>query len=155
MIMSNDLHFLTIAEASRKIARRELSPVELVRAMIARTQSLDAQINAFITPTFELAACRRAAIPARIVGITAGPRQTGGVSILQRIGCDRDDHRNRGGRLAMPGRFATDSAANYAVPRLAKSNAPYVEAMNGTEKGACFARVVLGATRFDSPWFCP
>ncbi|MBI4191726.1 MAG: amidase [Betaproteobacteria bacterium] len=53
--MSNDLHFLTIAEASRKIARRELSPVELTQAMIARAESLDAQINAFITPTFELA----------------------------------------------------------------------------------------------------
>lgn len=72
--MSNDLHFLTIAEASRRIARRELSPVELTQAMIARAESLDAQIDAFITPTFELALAQARQAEAEIVaGKHRGP----------------------------------------------------------------------------------
>ncbi len=51
----SDLHFLTIAQASRLIARRELSPVELTRAVLARIDALDPQINSFITVTQDVA----------------------------------------------------------------------------------------------------
>jgi aspartyl-tRNA(Asn)/glutamyl-tRNA(Gln) amidotransferase subunit A len=50
-----DLHDLPLAELSRLISGRRLSPVELVEALIARVQSHDGQIRAFITPTFDLA----------------------------------------------------------------------------------------------------
>ncbi len=53
--MTTVLHFLTIAEAARLIESRRLSPVELTAALLARVSALDAQINAFITPTAELA----------------------------------------------------------------------------------------------------
>lgn len=49
------LDFLTIAEAAQLIAARELSPVELTQALLARIEALDPQINAFITVTADLA----------------------------------------------------------------------------------------------------
>ena len=41
--------FLTIAEASRLIARRELSPVELTEACLQRIETLDSQLDSFVT----------------------------------------------------------------------------------------------------------
>src|SRR5262249_15680830 len=67
--MAAPLHDLSLAEASRLIAARKLSPVELVDALIGRTEQLDAQLHAFITPTFDLA--RRQAREAE-AEITAG-----------------------------------------------------------------------------------
>lgn len=53
--MNKDLHFLTVAEASRQIKARKLSPVEYVDHLSARVESLDDQLSCFITPTFGLA----------------------------------------------------------------------------------------------------
>ncbi len=47
--------FLTIAEASRLIAARKLSPVELTRAFLARIERLDPLLNAFILVTADKA----------------------------------------------------------------------------------------------------
>ena len=47
--------FPTIAEAAQRIAARDLSPVELTRAVIARIEALDPQLNAYLLPTPELA----------------------------------------------------------------------------------------------------
>src|SRR5688500_3543226 len=41
----------TIAEASRLIEARKLSPVELVHALLARIETLDPKISSFITVT--------------------------------------------------------------------------------------------------------
>ncbi|MDP3064298.1 MAG: amidase [Chloroflexota bacterium] len=46
---SSQLHYLSAAEAVRRIARRELSPVELLDASLARVQALDGALNSFIT----------------------------------------------------------------------------------------------------------
>ena len=61
--MNNELHYLTIAEASRLIAARKLSPLEYAEALLVRIAALDPQLNAFITLTAELAReqARRAA----------------------------------------------------------------------------------------------
>lgn len=53
--MTNDLHFLSIAEAAKLIRARRLSPVELTRAYLQRIEALDPQLNAFITVTADLA----------------------------------------------------------------------------------------------------
>jgi aspartyl-tRNA(Asn)/glutamyl-tRNA(Gln) amidotransferase subunit A len=53
--MTTDLAFLTIAEASALLKARQLSPVEYVEALIQRTEIFNAQLHAYITPTFELA----------------------------------------------------------------------------------------------------
>src|SRR4030095_16273414 len=46
---------LTMPEASALIKARQLSPVEYVEALIKRTEIFDAQLHAYITPTFDLA----------------------------------------------------------------------------------------------------
>ena len=50
-----DLHFLTIAEASRLIERRQLSPVALTWAFLDRIAAIDPQLNAYLLVTAERA----------------------------------------------------------------------------------------------------
>ena len=51
----SSMHDLTLAEASRLIAARKLSPVEYTAALLQRTDGLEGQLNAFITRTSEAA----------------------------------------------------------------------------------------------------
>ena len=44
----SELHWLSAAEAARRVASRELSPVELTAALLRRIERLDPQLNAFI-----------------------------------------------------------------------------------------------------------
>jgi Asp-tRNA(Asn)/Glu-tRNA(Gln) amidotransferase A subunit family amidase len=53
--MSDELCFLTVAEASRLIKARKLSPVELTEAYLARIETFGPQLDAFITVTADLA----------------------------------------------------------------------------------------------------
>jgi aspartyl-tRNA(Asn)/glutamyl-tRNA(Gln) amidotransferase subunit A len=53
--MTQDPHFLTVAEASRLIERRALSPVELTRAFLDRIAAIDPQLNAYLLVTADLA----------------------------------------------------------------------------------------------------
>jgi len=53
--MNEDLCYLGIAEASRLIRARSLSPVEYARALIARIEALEPQLDAFITVTADVA----------------------------------------------------------------------------------------------------
>src|ERR1700704_3691778 len=64
--------FITIAEASRRIARRELSPVELTEAYLQRIAAVDDQLMSFVTLTAELARQRARAAEAEIM--RNGPR---------------------------------------------------------------------------------
>jgi len=45
---TTELHWLTAAEATRAFAARKLSPVELLKALLARIGRLDPRLNAFI-----------------------------------------------------------------------------------------------------------
>ena len=72
------LHDLTIAEASRLIKARKLSPVELTRALLDRTEALEPQINAFITRLPEAAMEAAKAAEAEIMrGIIKSPLHGG------------------------------------------------------------------------------
>src|SRR4029077_18829261 len=62
-----ELHFLTIAEASRRIAQRELSPVELTETCLQRIAAIDDQLMSFVTLTAELARQRARAAEAEIM----------------------------------------------------------------------------------------
>ena len=50
-----DLPALTIVEAARQISKRQLSPVELTEAVLARIDALNPRVGAFITVTAEQA----------------------------------------------------------------------------------------------------
>jgi len=47
-VKGQELTGLTLAEASRLIRRREISPTELTEACLARIRTLEPQVNAFI-----------------------------------------------------------------------------------------------------------
>jgi aspartyl-tRNA(Asn)/glutamyl-tRNA(Gln) amidotransferase subunit A len=69
-----ELHELTLAEAARLIAVRDLSPVEYTDNLLARTEALDPQLHAFITRTPELAMTAARAAEAEIAkGHVRGP----------------------------------------------------------------------------------
>jgi aspartyl-tRNA(Asn)/glutamyl-tRNA(Gln) amidotransferase subunit A len=64
--------FLTIAEAARRIATKDLSPVELTRHCLARIKALDGTINSFIRVTEERALADAKAAEAAI--FKGGPK---------------------------------------------------------------------------------
>lgn len=51
----SDLTGLTLSEASALLEQREVSPVELAEACIARSEALDPSLHAYITQTFDQA----------------------------------------------------------------------------------------------------
>ena len=52
---SAELHDLTLAEAAHLISARKLSPAEYTESLLARTEALEPQLNAFITRTPDVA----------------------------------------------------------------------------------------------------
>ena len=55
LVMTNDLHFLSIAQAAELIRTRKLSPVELAQAYLRRIADFDPQLRAYIAVAAELA----------------------------------------------------------------------------------------------------
>jgi aspartyl-tRNA(Asn)/glutamyl-tRNA(Gln) amidotransferase subunit A len=53
--LPSSLTDLTLAEASDLLERREVSPLELTVACIARSEALDPALHAYLTPTFDAA----------------------------------------------------------------------------------------------------
>ncbi|HJQ62276.1 MAG TPA: amidase family protein, partial [Burkholderiales bacterium] len=53
--MTDEIHYLSVAQAGALIRKRKLSPVELTTAYLERIETFDPQLNAFITVTPELA----------------------------------------------------------------------------------------------------
>ena len=71
---ANELTELTVEEAGRRIARRELSPVDLTRAYLERIERLNPRLNAYITVTAEPALAQARALEAEIAaGRNRGP----------------------------------------------------------------------------------
>jgi aspartyl-tRNA(Asn)/glutamyl-tRNA(Gln) amidotransferase subunit A len=71
---ANELTELTVEEAGRRIARRELSPVDLTRAYLDRIERLNPRLNAYITVTAEQALAQARALEAEVAaGRNRGP----------------------------------------------------------------------------------
>ena len=140
--MTAPLHEATIAELSRRIAARELSPVELAQSCIARIQALDPALNSVLllleenamaearTAEAEIAAGRRRGplhgIPIGLKDIyeTAGIRTTAHSAVLR-------DH--------VPAEDAT-------TVRLLRAAGAVIPAKLSTWEFA------IGGTSFDLPW---
>ena len=130
--------FLTIAEASRLIAAKKLSPLELTRALLERIGTLDPKLNAFITVTERqaLAAARRAQAAADkgpLRGIPVGYKD-----IYQTAGVPTTAH----SRLLADNVPSEDAEA---VRRLAAAGAVMLGKLATHE----FA---IGGPAFDLPW---
>ena len=69
-----DVTTLTIAEAARRMMRKELSPVELTQAALARISALNPRLNAFVTVLEDRAtAAAKAAEQEMMSGHRRGP----------------------------------------------------------------------------------
>ena len=69
-LLPTELHFLSIAAAARMLARREISPVELTRALLDRIAAIDPQLNAFLLVTADRALDQARAAEAEIMAGT-------------------------------------------------------------------------------------
>jgi amidase len=77
----SDLHYLTATEALRRFRTRELSPVELMEAVIARAETVEPAVNAFAQTHFEAALTAARAAEGRYAGRGAEPRPLEGLPV--------------------------------------------------------------------------
>jgi Asp-tRNA(Asn)/Glu-tRNA(Gln) amidotransferase A subunit family amidase len=76
-----DLHYLTATEALRQFRARELSPVELMTAMIERAEAAEPVINAFAETFYDDALRQAKAAEARYAGNGSQPRPLEGLPV--------------------------------------------------------------------------
>jgi aspartyl-tRNA(Asn)/glutamyl-tRNA(Gln) amidotransferase subunit A len=77
----NDLHYLSATEALRSFRARELSPVELVQAVIDRAEKVEPTINAFAQTLYDEALEQARGAEARYAGIGEPPRPLEGIPV--------------------------------------------------------------------------
>ncbi|CAE6737766.1 amidase [Paraburkholderia aspalathi] len=132
----------TLAEASRQIASRRLSPVELVKESLQLIERLNPQVNAFITVTSETALASARAAEKRIM--RDGPR-----SSLDGI------------PIAHKDLFDTAGVRTTAHSRLLENNIPVSDATVVAKLDAAGSIMLgklatlefaLGGPSFDLPW---
>lgn len=142
--MSNDLCFLSVAEAGRRIATRRLSPVEHVHAIFDRIDAIDARVRAYITPLRDqaMAAARRA--EAEIAaGLWRGPLHGVGFAV-------KDNYFTAGIRTTGGSRLMLDvvpDATAHIIARLEAAGAILLGKLNTWEYGTG-----TGAVHHDLPF---
>ena len=137
-----DLHWMTAGDAARAIAARELSPVELTKALLERIQQLDPQLNVFIRLDVEIAmAAARAAEQEIVAGRPRGPLHgvpVGIKDIIDVAGLPTTCH----SKILIDNVAATDAVC---VARLRGAGAIVLGKLSTHE----FA---IGGPSFDLPW---
>jgi len=140
--MGQDLHFLTIAEAARLIAARQLSPVELTRAFLERIAAIDPQLNAYLLVTADHAMAQARAAEAAVMRGDSRGALHGIPYALKDIYC------TAGIRTTCHSRTRADHVPDFdatAVARLAGAGAVLLGKLATHE----FAH---GGPSFDLPW---
>ena len=146
---TNDLCYLSIAEAANKLRARELSPVELTQAHLERIQALDGQLNAYITVLSDRALEQaRTAEQAFASGKAAGPLQ--GVPIAV-----KDLVYTKGIRTTAGSKILADFVPDYdatVIERLEGAGAVLLGKLNMTEfaMGGTYTNIHYGPVR--NPW---
>jgi aspartyl-tRNA(Asn)/glutamyl-tRNA(Gln) amidotransferase subunit A len=136
------LHFATVAAMAHAIAKRELSPVELMQAHLARIDKLDPTLNAFIRLDAEAAlAAAKVAEAEAMAGRLRGPLHgvpVGIKDIIDVAGLPTTCHSK-----VLEGNMATSDAV--CVTKLREAGAIPVGKLSTHE----FA---IGGPSFDLPW---
>ena len=138
----NDLHWMTVAEAAGAIAARNLSPVELMEALLERIARLDPKLNAFIRLDADAAILAARAAEAEIAsGRQRGPLHgvpVGIKDIIDVAGLPTTCH----SKLLIDNIASTDAVC---VSRLRGAGAIVLGKLSTHE----FA---IGGPSFDLPW---
>ena len=138
----SDLCYLTIREAGHLLRRRELSPVELVRAFLARIEAVDGLLHSFITVCGEEALAGARSAEAEILrGNYRGPLH--GIPIGLKDVYETAGIRTTAGSALDMYRVPAEDATAYA--RLKKAGAILLGKMATYEYH-------MGGPSFDSPF---
>ncbi len=139
---STELAFMTIAEMARRIAEKELSPVELTTALIRRAEALDPQLNAYLLPTPDRALDQARAAEREIAsGRYLGPMH--GIPFGL-----KDIYATSGIRTTGHSRTAIDTVPDFDATTVAKLSAAGA-VLTGKLATHEFAH---GGPSFDLPW---
>ncbi len=137
-----DLHWLPVAKMAEAIAAKELSPVELMQALLARVEKLDPRLNAFIKVDGDQAlAAAQAAETEIMAGRSRGPLHgvpVGIKDIIDVAGLPTTCHSK-----VLEDNMATDTAV--CVSKLRGAGAIVMGKLSTHE----FA---IGGPSFDLPW---
>ncbi len=147
--MATDTHYLTIAEAARRLDAGELSPVELTDAVLARIDATEPALNSFVTLMDETAREQAGAAEERArAGERLGPLD--GIPVAVKDLYDTANVVTTGGTGAYRYRVPAQDAA--AVERLCAAGAVIVGKTNTHELafGGTTNNLHYGATH--NPW---
>jgi aspartyl-tRNA(Asn)/glutamyl-tRNA(Gln) amidotransferase subunit A len=146
---SDDLAFATIAELAPRLAAKEISPVEVTDAVLARIERYDPDLNSYITVTADTARhAARAAEAAIMAGHHLGPLQ--GIPVAH-----KDLYATRGVTTTYGSLLFADWVPDFdaaAVERLKQAGAVLLGKTNLHELayGSTSANAHYGAVR--NPW---
>ncbi len=107
----SDLHYLPATEALRLFRSRELSPVELVTAVIARADAVEPAINAFAETRYEEALEAARAAQERYAAAGPAPRPLDGLPVAVKEEAPIAGQRNTLGSLPLRDAVAEHTAA--------------------------------------------
>jgi aspartyl-tRNA(Asn)/glutamyl-tRNA(Gln) amidotransferase subunit A len=107
----SDLHYLSATEALRLFRSRELSPVELVTAVIARAEQVEPAINAFAETRYAEALAQARAAEARYCGTSGSPLPLDGLPVAVKEEAPIAGQRNTLGSLPLRDVVAEHTAA--------------------------------------------
>lgn len=106
-----DLHYLPATQALRLFRARELSPVELVSAVIDRAEAVEPVINAFAETFFDRALEQARTAEARYAGRGDPPRPLDGLPVAVKEEAEIAGQRNTLGSLALRDHVADQTNA--------------------------------------------
>jgi len=109
--MTEDIHYLTATEALRRFRARELSPVELMEAVIARAVRVEPTINAFADERFDEALAAARFAQERYAGRGQAPRPLEGLPVAVKEEAPIAGQANTLGSLAL-----RDMVADHTAP---------------------------------------
>ena len=144
-----DLTALTITEAGRRIAARELTSVELTRAYLARIERLNPRVNAYITVTGEQALAQARALDAE----TAAGRSRGalhGIPIALKDNIDTAGVRTTAASGVYADRVPTEDAP--VVQKLRDAGAVFLGKLNMHEFAYGGTCVISHYGPIQNPW---
>lgn len=145
----SDLTTLTIDEARRLIAEKKLSPVDLVRAYLARIEKVNPRINAYITVTSDSALQQAQALEAEIAkGKARSPLH--GVPIALKDNIDTAGVRTTAASALFADRVPKDDAV--VVRKLREAGAVFLGKLNMHEFAYGGTSVVSHFGPVRNPW---
>src|SRR5712691_2189017 len=123
----SDLHYMPATEALRLFRSRDLSPVELVTAVIARAEEVEPAINAFAETRYAEALVQARAAEARYSGTGGPPLPMDGLPVAVKEEAPITGQRNTFGSLPLRRRRRAHGALRPAHHRRGRHRACQVD----------------------------